>query len=275
MDVPAYSVLMSAYIKTTEAQLRATVASLLAQSVAPSQIVLVLDGPISAELETYVGSLTAEAPELIDLVRLPQNVGTGLAKAEGITHCTHEFIAHMDTDDVALPNRCEHQLARFADEPELAAVGGLVQEVFSDGRQAAVRDVPETPAQIARYAKWRNPLNHQTVMYRKSAVLAAGNYQHMLYFEDYWLWLRMIAAGQQLANLTEVLVHADADGVNERRGGGTYVKSIWRFLSAARRLGSITWWQWLLSVTQRTLVAIAPQGMRAKFYSAVLRNDAR
>ncbi|MDR0435534.1 MAG: glycosyltransferase, partial [Propionibacteriaceae bacterium] len=187
---PAYSVLMSAYIKTTPEQLQATVTSMLRQSVPPSQIVLVLDGPVSVELETCATELTQEHPALMELVQLPRNVGTGLAKAAGIAHCAHEFIAHMDTDDVALPERCEQQLARFAAEPELAAIGGLIQEVYSDGRKAAVRDVPETPSQIARYAKWRNPFNHQSVMYRKSAVSAAGNYQHMLYFEDYWLWLR-------------------------------------------------------------------------------------
>jgi glycosyltransferase involved in cell wall biosynthesis len=266
---------MSAYASTTPEQLRAAVDSMLAQSVPPSQIVLVLDGPVSVGLDTYVAELSAANSELLEVVRLSKNVGTGLAKAAGIVHCAHEFIAHMDSDDVSLPNRCERQLAQFAAMPTLSAVGGLIQERYSDGRQTAIRDVPETPLQVARYARWRNPFNHQSVMYRKSAVLAAGNYQHMLYFEDYWLWLRMLAAGQQLCNIKQVLVLASADGMTERRGGYTYVKAVWRFLGAARRLGAINWWQWLFSLTQRSLVAIAPQGLRAKFYAQVLRNDAR
>ncbi|MDR0436521.1 MAG: hypothetical protein LBH11_07210, partial [Propionibacteriaceae bacterium] len=78
-----------------------------------------------------------------------------------------------------------------------------------------------------------------------------------------------------LVNLKQVLVQVGADGGNDRRGGYRYVKSIWRFLGAARELGAINWWQWLASVVQRTLIAIAPQGLRAKFYSAVLRRDSR
>ncbi|MDR1355378.1 MAG: glycosyltransferase [Propionibacteriaceae bacterium] len=268
-----YTVLMSAYLKTTPQQLRAAIDSMTAQTVPPAQIVLVLDGPVRADLEQYVSELAQS--KFLELLRLPRNVGTGMAKAAGIAHCTHEFIAHMDTDDVSLPDRCEAQLAAFAAEPELSAVGGLIQEIFTDGRKAAVRDVPETPHQIARYARWRNPFNHQSVMYRKSAVLAAGNYQHMLYFEDYWLWLRMLAAKQRFRNLKQVLVYVEADGVNERRGGYQYVRAIWRFLWAARNLGVMNWPQWLFNVVQRSLVAIAPQEIRARFYSLVLRNDAR
>jgi glycosyltransferase involved in cell wall biosynthesis len=208
-------------------------------------------------------------------VRLNKNIGTGLAKAAGIAHCKHELIAHMDTDDVSLPNRCELQLAQFAQNPDLAAVGGLIQEAYDDNRASTVRDVPETPLQIRRYAKWRNPFNHQSVMYRKSAVLKAGNYQHMLYFEDYWLWVRMLACDMKLKNIKQVLVHVCADGVNERRGGYVYVRAIWRFLSASRNIGAINWWQWAFSVTQRTIIAVAPLQLRAKFYSLVLRGDAR
>lgn len=76
-----------------------------------------------------------------------------------------------------------------------------------------------------------------TVAYRKSAVLAAGGYQHHLYMEDYNLWLRMLAQGTKVANMSESLVLVRAgDEMYRRRRGGVYVKSEWQLARLKIRL---------------------------------------
>ena len=59
--------------------------------------------------------------------------------------------------------------------------------------------------QISRRLKYRNPFNHQTVLFKKS-VLKAGNYKDVPFFEDYYLWVRMKTKSSIFGNLNKILV---------------------------------------------------------------------
>ena len=75
-------------------------------------------------------------------------------------------------NDIAVPNRCELQLQMFQKSPNLAIVGGAIDEF--EGTPSNVishKSMPQHHGDILRYARMRNPFNHPTVMYRKSAVL--------------------------------------------------------------------------------------------------------
>ena len=74
--------------------------------------------------------------------------------------------------------------------------------------------------------KKRCPFNHMTVMYKKSAVLNAGNYQDWFWNEDYYLWVRMMMDGCKFANIPDVVVNVRS-GKDQyaRRGGKRYFDS--------------------------------------------------
>ncbi len=73
-------------------------------------------------------------------------------------------------------------------------------------------------------ARWRAPVNHPTVMMRRSHVLAVGGYSGFVGIEDYFLWGKLLAAGRSLDNLPDVLVKMRAGAALGRRRGG------WRYL---------------------------------------------
>lgn len=76
-----------------------------------------------------------------------------------------------------------------------------------------------------RMPKSRNPINHMTVAFKQSAVQAVGSYRHAPLYEDYDLWVRLLVASYQFANLPDVLVYARAgEAMYERRGGLSYAK---------------------------------------------------
>lgn len=78
-------------------------------------------------------------------------------------------------------------------------------------------------------------------MFRKSAVLKAGNYRHFLWFEDYDLWVRMLQTGTVAANIPEVLVKVRADKeMFARRGGFTYLVQDIKFQNFLRDSGFIS-----------------------------------
>ena len=87
----------------------------------------------------------------------------------------------MDTDDIMIPTRIEKQIAEFTSDLDLTIVGSNIDE-FYDSPESIVgrRVVPETNEEICNFSKKRNPFNHMTVMFKKSAVLDVGNYQPMM-----------------------------------------------------------------------------------------------
>jgi hypothetical protein len=115
-------------------------------------------------------------------------------------------------------------------------------------------------------------MNHPAVMFRKSAVLAAGNYRDMSGFEDYDLWLRMIRQGARLGNLGETLVYMRAGGgLYRRRGGLGYIRANLRFWKTAYLEGFVNLPEFLVMVICRTAVGLLPGFFRSGIYRIWLR----
>ena len=104
-------------------------------------------------------------------------------------------------------------------------VSGTLQE-FSrkPGDMDRLRVLPRTSEEILQYAKKRNPFNHPCMMFRREAVLHAGNYQDFPGFEDYYLWVRMLRKGCKGYNVQEVILDMrTGNGMYDRRGGREYL----------------------------------------------------
>lgn len=220
---------MSVYRNEEGRYLHDALESMAAQTVKPSEIVLVEDGPLTEDLYHAIQSFEEEHPGLLKTVVNEKNLGLGLALQKGILACSNELAARMDSDDVSHRDRCEKQLQAFEKDPALALCGAWIREFPENNIQetTGIREVPETDAEIRDYLKHRCPFNHMSVMYRKSEVLRAGNYQDYLYNEDYLLWINMTLAGCRFHNLQEVLVdvRTSKDMYANRRGGDAYYRS--------------------------------------------------
>ena len=196
------------------------------QSVKPSEIVLVVDGPVNDELDFVIKKYENKF-DIIKTIRLPQNKGLGNALRIAVENCSYELIARMDSDDISLPTRFEEQLKMFNKNPDLDIVGGNISEfVCDEGNIVAYRNVPEEDTDIKKNMKVRCPFNHVAVMYKKNAVQDAGNYLDLFWNEDYYLWIRMAESGAIMANTGTVLVNVRTGmDMYKRRGGMRYFKS--------------------------------------------------
>ncbi len=223
-----YSVLMSVYAKERADRFTAAVLSMLNQTAEPDEIVIVKDGPLGYDLDLIIDTFVNEYPGVFTILQNEENLGLGPSLNKGITACRNELIARMDSDDISRPDRIEKQLALFEKDPALAVCGGVIREFYDDDLNdtAGYRVCPETDEELREYIKTRCPFNHMTVMYKKSEVLRAGNYQDLHYNEDYLLWIRMYQAGCRFANVNEVLVDARVGrDMYARRGGAAYFES--------------------------------------------------
>lgn len=273
MQYPPYSVLLSIYAKEKSGYLRQALDSMLAQTVAPAEIVMVKDGPLTAELDAVLGEYDRMNPGLFKFVSYRENHGLGYALREGALACSNEIIARMDTDDIAMPDRMEKQLAAI--EGGLDMVGSQVVEfVDSPDKPIAATNLPEGMDTIVAYSKRRNPFRHPPMTFKRSKVLEAGNYSpEFLFFEDWDLFNRMLSIGCCADNIHEPLVAMRvSEDFYTRRGGLAYLKHAWRFKVGQVRNGWFNPVDFIASFVPHAVACLMPNGLRAFVYKHMLRS---
>lgn len=221
----AFSVAMSVYGKDDPVWFGVAIDSILNQTLPPDEIVLVVDGPVPPALNAVIEEY--EKQPLFRVIRFAENRGLGEALRQAVLAAKYDIIARMDSDDISVPDRFAQQIAFFEAHPETDILGGDIAEFIGEPENiVAYRTVPKTHEEICAYLKVRCPYNHMTVMFRKQAVLDAGNYQDCFWNEDYYLWIRMAEHGCNMANTGTVLVQMrTGEDMYRRRGGKKYFRS--------------------------------------------------
>jgi glycosyltransferase involved in cell wall biosynthesis len=177
--------------------------SILGQTFADFELIAIDDGS------------TDNSPALLDAyaardsrVRVIHQANAGVVASlnRGIELARGRYIARMDADDVAHPERFARQVNFLDVNPRVAAVGSAITLIDERGERIREVDYPETPKDVATFLKRGCALAHPSVMMRRDAVAAMGGYRPAFqHAEDYDLWLRL-AERHDLANLPERLL---------------------------------------------------------------------
>jgi acetyltransferase-like isoleucine patch superfamily enzyme/glycosyltransferase involved in cell wall biosynthesis len=180
--------------------LREALTSLEAQTCRDFEVVLWDNGSTDGTVE--------EARQWIPS-RLPGRVVTGnplplhLCLARMVEETKTELCARMDADDISLPRRFEWQMGYLDSHPDTVAVGGQMDMIDVKGVFVCRADfLPCSHTALLATLLFRCPLPHPGVMFRRSAVLKAGNYREPQPVEDLDLWLRLACVGK-MVNLSE------------------------------------------------------------------------
>lgn len=200
---PIVSVLMPVY--NNERYVSEAVESILAQTFADFEFLIIDDGSTDgspALLKTY-----AERDPRIRLVSRP-NTGYVVALNEMLATARGEFIARMDSDDVAMPERFERQLGYLNAHPECVMIGSRVLIIDPEGSPLTVMGEALTHEEIdsALMAARGQMVYHPSIIIRKRSLLEVGPYREELETaEDLDLFLRLAEVGR-IANLAEPLL---------------------------------------------------------------------
>jgi len=268
-----FSVLLSVYVKEDEHYFDQALESITNQTLMPNEILIVEDGALTPGLQKVIEKYQSKYPKIIQTLKLKTNAGLGLALNAGIKACKYDYIARMDTDDIATPERFEKQMAFISQHPEVDVIGSNITEYDETMKNVlSIREVPQHEDEIYHYLKHRNPFNHMSVIYKKQAILSNGNYEDCLYFEDYYLWCKLAASKSSFYNIPESLVKVRAgDALFNRRGGLHYIKHIYTFERKIYKLKVIDLFDFITNVAKRVSVSIAPNKVRALIYKNILR----
>lgn len=264
-----FSVLMAVYHKDNPELLKKAILSVFDNSLPPLEMILVVDGPVDLNLKNTISNLKDRFE--MRVLWLKKNTGLANALNKGLKLVKTKWVARADADDINLPNRFEIQ-KKLADEGH-CLIGGAIQEVDSIGHFLDIRKPPLTNTEIIKFAKYRNPFNHMTVMYKLHDVVAVGGYPNIYLREDYALWAKMLSKGIPSINVQDVLVYATAgESMLKRRGGWVYAKNevyLQQHLIACGIQGRLCG---VMTGIVRAVAFAMPFLLRGFFYSLFLRS---
>ena len=201
---PLVSVILP--VRNGGAYLAGAVASILDQSFSNLELILVND---HSEDEA-ITSLAQQDTRL----RILDNPGRGVAQAfeHGLGHAQGRFVARMDADDLAMPDRLEVQLNYLESYPEIDICGACV-EIFARHELAGGNlryqtwlNACRTAEQIHRELFIESPIPNPTALFRREAIDRLGAYRDPDWPEDYDLFLRADACGMRMGKPDEILL---------------------------------------------------------------------
>ncbi|WP_395645013.1 glycosyltransferase family 2 protein [Terricaulis sp.] len=228
-------VLMPAY--NAAATIRAAIESIRVQTFADWRLVVVDDG--STDQTPAILAELAAADRRIHVIT-KANEGIVEARNDALRAADAEFIACLDSDDIALPARFERQLTFLAVRPDCVAVGGAVEHMDEEGRPISgmTQSGPPMDADAEQAPALEPYIVHSTLMARRADIVAVGGYRHVPNSEDSDLFWRLMARGT-LVNLAETFakyrVHTQSISSSIVNGRIMAVGSQLGALSARRR----------------------------------------
>lgn len=268
-----FSVLIPIYYKENPEYFDTALESIVNQTLMPNEIVIVKDGVLTEALEDVIEKFVSKYPNLFNIVTLEKNVGQGKARNAGLRACKYNYVALMDSDDIADLTRFEKQIGYLKEHPEIDCIGSNITEF--EGEQENIiskKVVPLTHEEIFKFGKWRSPMNNMTIIYKKDKVLEVGGYNSFNFGEDYLLFAKMLMNGCKFYNFEECLVNARAGSrMLAKRVGWNKIKQEFLLFYEFKKMGYINNYQFIRNVSLKFLLRVIPNWLRSWIYRRFLR----
>ena len=265
------TVLMTCYKGDNPLDLRNAITSCLTRQSEAAKVLLVVDGPIPAQLEEVIKELESKWPTLMEVYWKPKNSGLADSLNLGVSKILTPFVARLDADDLAAPDRFMRQL-RFLETGDYDIVGGSILEFGSV--EPRIRNFPETHLQCFLNMAKRSPLNHPSMLC-KVRILQENKYSTNLYrggkggvssTEDLDLWFRLMSRGFRFGNIDQVVTyHRITPSFFLRRGRDKAMMEFQIYNQGIRLLGLPR--SHKIFPLIRLLVRLAPTGLKRLAYS--------
>ncbi|EKZ9487290.1 glycosyltransferase [Enterobacter hormaechei] len=238
------------------------------QCLKPRDIVIVGDGPLPQSIIKIIDEFKKNVGgNVVNFVPLNSNVGLAAALNEGIIHCRYELIARMDSDDIALSERFSKQYYFMLSNHDIDVCGGHILEIDAVSEKIlSERKVPLVYNNVLKYAKSRSPMNHPTVMFKKSVIIKLGGYPNFRKSQDYALWSLLLVSGYKLANCDDFFLKMRTGKELLARRGIEHFKNEIKVLGYQRKIKFLTLREYFFSIFIRAVFRLSPIFIRKLLY---------
>lgn len=243
------------------------------QTMNPEEIILVQDGPLGDDLLSVISAWKEKLGETLVLLVNEQNVGLTKSLIRGVEVAHGKYIARMDTDDIALPERFEKQYKYLEEHPDVDVLGGAIQEFNSTNDNLGVRVFPLDNESAKKYICKGSPVAHPAAMIRKSLFLDGVNYNsNYRTTQDLALWFDVLASGHKINNLPDVILkfRREADVYRRRANKKDSKMELEIHLAGIRKLFGFSPIKSLYPIARYTM-RLLPNSIIKYFYDSSFR----
>lgn len=268
-----YSVLMSVYAGDKAEYVKQAIDSMLTQTVPPEQYVIVKDGPVSKDICCLIDEKAKSMPDVFTIIDLPENLGLANALNTGLKECRNELVTRMDADDISKPTRCEMELKEFENDSELVVCGCYMEEFQGNPNNVkTIRTVPLSYEKVKKFAKRRQPVNHATVIYKKTIVINSGGYIPTRRKEDFDLFSRILVQGFKIKNIENCLYlcRTEADNYHRRKSFINFATAVYVYARHMKR-GGCNLFDFIVICGGEFVFFILPQPLMSRLSDSLLR----
>ena len=266
------SALMSTYHGEKPAWLAEALESIYAQTLAPDQLVLVVDGPVGDDLTAVIEQYQSD-PRIctVDVVRLPTNRGLADALNAGLEVCTGDWIMRMDSDDRSHLERLAIQMSHIGSNPTIDVLSAWCEEFSDELSGTAYKLAPIEHDAIISAMRWRNVITHPTNLIRAETLRNIGGYRSDFgMLEDYDLYVRLLLTGARFHVLPQsLLMRRVSPAVYKRRGGWSYFQRELRFRLFCYRSGFLNARLFVTTTVAYALFRLIGGSLRLQLYRFV------
>ena len=198
--MPEITVLMSVY--NGQQYLRQCIESILSQTNGDFEFLIIDDG----STDNTPSILASYQDARMKIIR-QENCGLTKSLNRGLSLAQGNFVARIDADDIAMPDRFERQLSFLQSNPNVAVVGSNAILIDENGNRIGIARFPCHHNDIIKHLELSQSLfPHSSAFFRREAVLSVGGYnERFIKAQDYDLYLRLCQK-YQLACLEEPLI---------------------------------------------------------------------
>ena len=238
----------------------------------PNEIVLIQDGPISDDLKIVLNNWRTRLGSQLKFIENKENLGLTKSLNKGLKVASGNYIARMDSDDISLASRFQMQKDYLDRHPDVAIIGGALQEFDSEHDCLAVRHYPINNEEVLNYVYKASPLAHPTVMMRKNIFDNGLSYnEEYRTSQDIALWFDVLSRGYKIANLEEVVIKFRRDkDIFNRRSKQKAKNELKIYINGIRQIYGLFTWKYIYPIA-RYCFRMMPISVVKYFYDSNLR----
>jgi glycosyltransferase involved in cell wall biosynthesis len=272
MIVKPITVLLPTYRKTKFNEFKKSIDSItLYQSVIPKEIIVLIDGPVDIRIIRYIRFLNKTFKKSnLKTIKFPFNNGLGKVLNVGVKKSSYNLILRCDSDDISRRHRIKHLYKYYNKNKNLSVIDSSMLEY--DSKSSRIRYFNKKQKNSLSFFKYRNAINHPTTLLKKSDILKVGNYEHVPFFEDYYLWIKLLQKNFKFGGISKILVETNIDeSFYKRRSGLNYLKKYKFFLQKCLNINFINRYQYFILLLVRSLIIMSNKRIIGFFYKNLMR----
>lgn len=245
----------------------------VAQTLQPRELILVEDGALGRGLRSVINLWSRRLAGRMLIIRNRHNVGLTKSLNRAITRAKGSLIARMDSDDISLPDRFQRQVRFLRNHPDVAIVGGAIEEFQDEQDRGVVQHYPLTHNQIVSSIHRFSPMAHPAVMIRRRVFVCGMRYdERWRTSQDIALWFEAIDRGWRMANLDDVVLRFRCDNkLYARRSVAKAWDELRIYMQGIYTLYGPFSWRYLFPLARFCIRLLPPPLIRLLYHSPVRR----